>query len=129
MGTQSLNGISRYVEFKTFSWDARLASGDAERVSETIGGSFELKQAQDRNSQRDEEVSPRPFRAPTKSPSQGDTLNNVAKGELSPRPFQLLKMASQDKILSNTTIQTTTPDTTGAVLGWPGYHCLQDTLS
>ena len=42
--TQSLNGIAVW-KFKTFSLGARLASGDAERVSGTIAGSFELKQS------------------------------------------------------------------------------------
>ena len=42
--TQSLNGIVVW-KFKTFSLSARLASGDTERVSGTIAGSFELKQS------------------------------------------------------------------------------------
>src|SRR5579859_1874927 len=56
---------------KLFSLSARLASGEAECVFGTIAGSFELKQSKMViHKRRDEGLSSRAFRAPTKTPAK-----------------------------------------------------------
>src|ERR1700733_5002633 len=107
-GTRSLNGIAA-CEFETFSRDARLALGDVERISSLVA-----------------------FRAPTKTPAKTTPSTTLPRRAI-PGPFQLPKKASQAMTLSHETegsptIKTTTPDTTGAVLGRPRYLCLRDTL-
>jgi hypothetical protein len=124
--TQSLNGIAVW-KFKTFSSGARLASGDMERVSGTITGLFELKQPKMAIHKEERKDYPWGFSSSYRNPA-GITASTMLPGRTVPGgPFQLLKMASQDKTLNNETeeppaVETTTIETTGAVLGRPRYR-------
>jgi hypothetical protein len=93
-GAQNLNDIAVW-KFKTFSLDARLASGDAERVSGTIAGSFEPRQS--KMAIHKEEAKNYPsgaFRAPIKTPA----LNNVTEENDSWGPFSSQKWPAKIKL-------------------------------
>ena len=103
-------------------------------VRGTIAGSFEPKQPKMAiHKKKRQRTTLSAFSSSNQNPSQDNTLNNVTEENCSWNPSSSQKWPTKTKLSVNETehltVEMMTRETTEAVLGWPRYHNLQETLS